>query len=162
MRPNGAGHTIELERGADLAGLPRFSSITEALADLHLTSAASAAHALYVIYTKCTINNGRSNPLFVLQKDKVQDQDCLPPCGQPPSSPAQGQALGSPRRQTPYATLAGYGSTLYFTRQGKATAGSRQAITDLGSIPRPRRSPASRHISQRRPAKLRRGNPWPS
>eukprot|EP00873_Tetraselmis_striata_P038368 jgi/Tetstr1/458632/TSEL_045035.t1 len=54
-----SGHTIELERGADLAGLPRFSSITEALADLHLTSAASAAHALYVIYTKCTINNGR-------------------------------------------------------------------------------------------------------
>eukprot|EP00873_Tetraselmis_striata_P042233 jgi/Tetstr1/462497/TSEL_007487.t1 len=42
-----SGHTIELERGADLAGLPRFRSITEALADLHLTSAASAAHALY-------------------------------------------------------------------------------------------------------------------
>eukprot|EP00873_Tetraselmis_striata_P000712 jgi/Tetstr1/420976/TSEL_012036.t1 len=69
-----SGHTIELERGADLAGLPRFSSITEALAGLHLTSAASAAHALYVIYTKCTINNGRSNPLFVLQKDKPGGQ----------------------------------------------------------------------------------------
>eukprot|EP00873_Tetraselmis_striata_P017587 jgi/Tetstr1/437851/TSEL_026491.t1 len=46
-----SGHTIELEGDADLADLPRFSSITEALAGLHLTSTASAAHALYIIFT---------------------------------------------------------------------------------------------------------------
>lgn len=72
-----AGADAGIDDDADVVDLPRFSCIKEAIADLGLRDAAENDFTCFCVYTKHTINNGRSNPHFLILKDEIPGSQCF-------------------------------------------------------------------------------------
>jgi hypothetical protein len=62
-----------MDQDTDVVDLPRFRSARDAALDMGLEG---TPHKAYCVYTKHTVNNGRSNPHFLFLTDRHPDQDC--------------------------------------------------------------------------------------
>lgn len=68
-----AGPDIGLDLDTDVVDLPRFRSVREAAEKLGVSE---VEHRSFCVYTKHTVNNGRSNPHFMFLTNKHPEIDC--------------------------------------------------------------------------------------